>query len=74
MKQTLVRKKTYAQNRYLNHLVNPIFEGVNRFFVLSFKKEGDGKSHSNYYLPIIEIKAYNVTIDGCYIRQACWNK
>ena len=28
--------KTYAQNRYLNHLVNPSFQGVNRLFVLSF--------------------------------------
>ena len=28
--------KTYAQNRYLNHLVNPCFQGVNRVFVLYF--------------------------------------
>ena len=28
--------KTYAQNRYLNHLVNPSFQRVNRRFVLSF--------------------------------------
>ena len=27
--------KTYAQNRYLNHLVDPIFHEVNRLFVLS---------------------------------------
>ena len=27
--------KTYAQNRYLNHLVNPSFQGVHRLFVLS---------------------------------------
>ena len=35
--------KTYAQNRYLNHLVDPSFQGVNRFFVLSFEDE-DGKT------------------------------
>ena len=29
--------KTYAQNRYLNHLINPSFLGVNRLFVLSFE-------------------------------------
>ena len=29
--------KTYAQNRYLNHLINPSFQGVNRLFVLSFE-------------------------------------
>ena len=28
--------KIYAQNRYLNHLVNPSFQRVNRRFVLSF--------------------------------------
>ena len=29
--------KTFAQNRYLNYLINPNFEGVNRLFVLSFE-------------------------------------
>ena len=28
--------RTYAQNRYLNHLVNASFQGVNGLFVLSF--------------------------------------
>ena len=56
--------KTYAQNRYLNHLVNPSFQGVNRLFVLSFENENDRTSHSNYYLPKVEIKDYNVMIDG----------
>ena len=56
--------KTYAQNRYLNHLVNPSFQGVNRLFVLSFENEDDRTSHSTYYLPKVEIKDYNVVIDG----------
>ena len=56
--------KTYAQNRYLNHLVNPSFQGVNRLFVLSFENEDDRTSHSTYYLPKVEIKDYNVMIDG----------
>ena len=29
--------KTFAQNRYLNHLINPSFQGVNRLFALSMK-------------------------------------
>ena len=33
--------KTFAQNRYLNHLINPSFQGVNRLFVLSFENEDD---------------------------------
>ena len=48
--------KTYAQNRYLNHQVNPSFQGVNRLLVLSFENEKDRTSHSNYYLPKVEIK------------------
>ena len=56
--------KAYAQNRYLNHLVNPSFQGVNRLFVLSFENENDRTSHSTYYLPKVEIKDYNVMIDG----------
>ena len=56
--------KTYAQNRYLNHLINPSFQGVNRLFVLSFENEDDRTSHSTYYLPKVELKDYNVIIDG----------
>ena len=59
--------KTFAQNRYLNHLINPSFQGVNRLFVLSFENENDRTSHSTYYLPKIEIKDYNVMIDGRYV-------
>ena len=40
--------KIYAQNRYLNHLVNPSFQGLNRLFLLSFENENDRTSHSNY--------------------------
>ena len=40
--------KTFAQNRYLNYLINPSFQGVNRLFVLSFENENDRTSHSTY--------------------------
>ena len=56
--------KTIAQNRYLNHLINPSFQGVNRLFVLSFENEDGRTSHSTYYLPKNEIKDCNVIIDG----------
>ena len=55
---------TFAQNRYLNYLVNPSFQGANRLFVLAFENENDRTSHSTYYLPKVEIKDYNVMIDG----------
>ena len=56
--------KTYAQNRYLNHLVDPSFQGVNRIFVLSFENEDDRRSHWSYYLPKAEEKNYHGMIDG----------
>ena len=56
--------KTFAQNRCLNYLVNPSFQGVNRLFVLPFENENGRTSHSTYYLPKVEIKDYDVLIDG----------
>ena len=56
--------KTFAQNRYLNYLINPSFQGVNRLFALSFENENDRTSHSTYYLPKVELKDYNVMING----------
>ena len=51
-------------NQYLNFLIDPSFQGVNRLFVLSFENEGDKKVHTGYYLPKVEKKCYNVMIDG----------
>ena len=54
----------HMHKTYLNHLINPSFQGVNKLFVLSFENENDRTSHSTYYLPKVEIKDYNVMIDG----------
>ena len=51
-------------NNNLNYLINPNFSNVNRLFVLSFENEEDRTSFSNYYVPKVEIKDYNVIIDG----------
>ena len=56
--------KTFAQNKSLNCLINPSFQGVNRYFVLSFEDEDDRTSNSTYYLPKVEIEDYNIMIDG----------
>ena len=57
-------RKTFAQTRYLNYLINPSFQGVNILFVLSFENENDRTSHSTYYPPKVEIKDYNVVINS----------
>ena len=52
------------ENQYLDLLIDPIFQGVNRLFVLLFENEEDRKVHTRYYLPKVEIKEYNAMIDG----------
>ena len=51
-------------NPYLDYLINPSFEGVNRLFVLSFENTKDRIVRRKYFLPTVEIKDYNVMIDG----------
>ena len=51
-------------NQYLGFLTDPSFQEVNRLFVLSFENEDDRKVSIRYYHPKIEVKDYNVTIDG----------
>ena len=54
-----------AKTNNLNYLSDPIFNKVNRLFVLSFENEDDGRtSFSKYYTPKIETKDFNVLIDG----------
>ena len=50
-------------NNNLNYLID-LFTNVNRLFVLSFQNEGDRNSFSKYYVPKVEIKDFNVLIDG----------
>ena len=55
------------QNNNLNYLIDPTFTNVNRLFVLSFTRNnaGDNRdSFSHYYVPNVEIKDFNVLIDG----------
>ena len=60
----LSKPELLAQNPNLNHLTEPSFQGVNRFFVLAFENDAQRTSHSGYYLPNVEIKDCNVMING----------
>ena len=40
---------------------------INRLFVLFFENENDRTSHSEYYLPKVEMQDYNVKIDGKHL-------
>ena len=45
-------------------MVVPSFEGVNSLFVLAFGNDTQRTSRSGYYLPNVEIKDYNIMING----------
>ena len=60
----LSKPELLAQYPNLNHLVEPRFQGVNRPFVLVFENNTQRVSHSGYYLPNVEMKNYNVMING----------
>ena len=44
--------------------MEPNFQGVNRRFVLVFENDTQRKSNKRYQIPNVEIKDYNVMIDG----------
>ena len=52
------------KNNNLNYLIDPTLSNVNRLFVLSFETEDGRTSYYKYYMPNVEIKDYNVLIDG----------
>ena len=52
------------KTNHLNYLIDPTFIKVNRLFVLSFENEEDRTSFSEYYVPKVEIKDFNVLIHG----------
>ena len=58
---------TEAANNNLNLLVDPTFTNVNRLFVLAYLIGNDNndnrKSFSEFYLPGVMIKDFNVIID-----------
>ena len=60
----LSKPELLAQNPNLNHLVEPSFQGVNRLFVLAFENDNHRTTHDRYYLPNVEIKDYNIMING----------
>ena len=53
-----------TKNNNLNYLIDPTFTNVNRLFVLTFENEDYRASFSKYYVPKVEIKDFNVLIDG----------
>ena len=73
IKQSKYRSQVSIQNNNndLNYLIDPKFTNVNRLFVLSFERIDDNNikkdyrdSFSHYYVQKVQIKDFNVLING----------
>ena len=58
-----------ANNNVLKYInLDPSFQGINRLFVMAYRRENNNQPQRNsqqkYYLPRIDLKKYNVIIDG----------
>ena len=60
----LSKQELLRRNPNLNHLVEPSFQGVNRIFILVFENDRQRTSAKGYYFLNVEIKDYNVMING----------
>ena len=54
---------TEAVNNNLNILIDPTFTNANRLFVLTYQNADDRQSFSQFYLPRVMVKDFNVIID-----------
>ena len=52
------------QNPHLDYLIDPSFQGVNRLFVLSFPDNTIRVEYTEYFIPSVEVKYYNVMTNG----------
>ena len=59
---------TIQSNNDLNYLIDLTFTNVNRLFVLSYERIEENNiykdSFSHYYVPKVQIKDFNVLVDG----------
>ena len=55
---------TEGINNNLNILIDPTFTNVNRLFVLAYQNADDRQSFSQFYLPKVLVKDFNVIIDN----------
>ena len=60
----LAKPELLAWNQNLNYLIEPRFQGINRLFILAFENDTQRTSNKRYYIQNVEIKDYNVMIDG----------
>ena len=65
-KYNIIPNETYAANGYIRELLNSSDQRVKRLSVLAYDNANGitSDSHKRYFLPRIEMKDYNIEIDG----------
>ena len=63
MYKILIKSNNTSKNRYLNCLIDPSFQGVNRFFDLLFSDGTVRIGNRRSFLPNVQIEDYSVMID-----------
>ena len=58
------KASTQPENQYLDYLIDPSFQKVDRLFVLLFENNTVRTVYKEYFLPKVEIEDYHVMIDG----------
>ena len=53
-----------TKTKNVNYLIDPTFNKVNRLLILWFENEEDRTSFSKYYTPNVQIRDFNVLVDG----------
>ena len=57
------------QNRYLDYLMDPNFQGLSRFFVLSFEDNVHRASYQPYFPTTVQRKDYILVTNGQFFYQ-----
>ena len=58
---------TKLKNNNLDYLTDPTIRSINRLYVISFKNDNDDAARDSFvkfYMPLLEIKAFNASIDN----------
>ena len=62
----VIPEKRYNANDNIRILIDPSWQGMNRLFVLAYLNDNTSivNSHRKYFLPRVEIKNYDIEVDG----------
>ena len=63
----MIAEKSYDANAPIRETINSSCQRINRLFVLLYEDGANwvtADSHRRYFLPRVEIKNYNIEIDG----------